>query len=81
MDPGLAMIGERLDGDLLLFIYNNTMIDVLDDKDNHSFSKMTNAMWCNRDWSIWRKRVLVCGKEVSTVVMVVWMVQVYSNRQ
>jgi hypothetical protein len=79
VDPGLAMIGEGLDGNILLF--NNTMIDVLDDKDNHSFGKMTNAMWCDRDQLVWRKRVLVCEEEVSTVVMVVWMVWVYSSSQ
>jgi hypothetical protein len=62
-------------------LVNNTMIDVLGDRDNCSFSKMTNVMWCDQDWSVSSWRVLVDVGEVSTVVMVVWMILEYSNCQ
>jgi hypothetical protein len=66
---------------IFCFLINNTIIDVLDDRDNHSFGKMTNVRLCDQDRSVLKMRVWVCMEEVLMVAMVVWMVQVYSNHK
>jgi hypothetical protein len=52
-------------------LVNNTMIDVLNDRDNHSFGKMTNVMWRDQDQSVSSGRVLVDVGEELMVEMVI----------
>ena len=50
-------------------LVNNTKIDVLNDRDNRNFSKMTNVIGHDQDW-------LVLSRRVWVYVDGVWMVKI-----
>jgi hypothetical protein len=40
-------------------LVNNTKIDVLNDRDNRNFGKMTNVIGCDQHWLVLSRRVWV----------------------